>query len=797
MNLYTKTAPNITAVTGDNIKSYGVEIDTINKLVFIPVVPGTDISTISPTFICETEASAVLTSGSYENGIITVTDAIDSSLTQEWRVFCEERGNAVIDGFYADPNITCFNGKYYLYVTTDGGSGWDAPYFKCFSSDDLVNWKDEGIILDLADVSWSNGHNGWAPTVAEKDGKYYFYYSAAPINNGPKNLAVAVSDSPTGPFTDMGIIKQGGELKGQMIDPAVFIDDDGQAYLYWGNGALYGAKLSDDMLSIDEATLTTITPPNFREASFMIKRNGTYYMMWSEDDTGSPDYHVRYGKMTSPLSSISGNTIVLHRDNANSDLIKGTGHHSVINIPGTDEWYICYHRFNTALYGHQETQCSAAGNHREVCINKMEFDENGNIISVVPTLSGITTPVYVTKKIKADTSLEALAKELEIDSEIYGNQYMPSEYNGVKITWTSDNPAIASDGTVTRGDTDTEIKVSALFDNGAYTYEKTYTVTVLATPANKGEEDMGAYLFVHFVGTEDDASNEQIYFSVSKDGQTWKTLNNNTPILTSTLGELGVRDPHIVRSPEGDKFFLIATDLSIYNRRDDSKRWNTCQTCGSKSIMIWESTDLVNWSEQRMVEVADQNAGCAWAPESVYDYEKKQYMVFWASKVSDDNYSTQRIYRSYTTDFIHFSNPEIYISDKACNIDTTFIIHDGVYYRFTKDESKSSVTMMKSTSLNGDFEEVSTYTINGTAGNTITGYEGPTAYKINGEEKWCLLLDYYSKSQGYKPFITNDIATGQFTSASDFNFDAKYRHGTVMPITLDEYNALTAAYAKF
>lgn len=179
----------------------------------------------------------------------------------------------------------------------------------------------------------------------------------------------------------------------------------------------------------------------------------------------------------------------------------------------------------------------------------------------------------------------------------------------------------------------------------------------------KNELKMEAYLFVHFVGTEGTAESEQIYFSVSKDGQSWETLNSGKPVLTSVLGEKGVRDPHIIRSLEGDKFYIVATDLSIYNRCDDPNRWGACQTSGSKSIMIWESDDLVNWSDQRMVEVAKPNAGGTWTPESVFDNEKGEYMVFWASKVSDDNYSTQRIYRSYTKDFKKFSDPEVYIDD--------------------------------------------------------------------------------------------------------------------------------------
>lgn len=398
--------------------------------------------------------------------------------------------------------------------------------------------------------------------------------------------------------------------------------------------------------------------------------------------------------------------------------------------------------------------------------------------------------------IDAGDELERIATDIAPDTEIRTDQYMPTEYNGATIKWSTDNDVVSNNGVVTRNNGDTKVNIIAEITKGDTKMSKTYDCTVKASPQGKTENDMKAYLFVHFVGTENSEDCEQIYFSVSKDGETWKTLNNKLPVLKSVLGEKGVRDPHIVRSPEGDKFFLIATDLSIYNRSDDKNRWGTCQRFGSKSIMIWESDDLVHWSNQRMANIAPNNAGCTWAPESVYDSEKGQYMVFWASKVSDDDYSVQRIYRSYTTDFKHFTEPEVYIDDgNISNIDTTFINYDNNYYRFTKNESKSSVTMMSSNLINGDFKEISTYKLNDELGNEVTGYEGPTVYKINGENKWCLLLDYYSKSQGYKPFVTDDITKGEFKSADDFDFDMTYRHGTVIPITLEEYNNLVYEYA--
>lgn len=287
--------------------------------------------------------------------------------------------NPIINGFYADPDIACFDGKYYIYPTTDGGVEWNSTYFKAFSSDNLKDWKDEGIILDFKNVAWTGGSRAWAPAICEYKGKYYFYYS------GNGNIGVAVCDIPTGTFMDKGspLVKK-DDFYGQMIDPDVFIDDDGQPYLYWGNSGMYAAKLADDMMSFD-GDVMDITPPDFTEGSCIFKRNGIYYYTWCKGDTRSPNYHVRYGKGTSPMQKPQGNTVILTRDNAESRSIKCTGHHAILNIPGTDEWYICYHRFNMERYGDLEDYSTEAGNHRELCIDRLEFDDDGNILPIIAT----------------------------------------------------------------------------------------------------------------------------------------------------------------------------------------------------------------------------------------------------------------------------------------------------------------------------------------------------------------------------------------------------------------------------
>lgn len=299
---------------------------------------------------------------------------------------------------------------------------------------------------------------------------------------------------------------------------------------------------------------------------------------------------------------------------------------------------------------------------------------------------------------------------------------------------------------------------------------------------------MNGYLFVHFKGTESTPDEEQIYFALSRDALTWQNVNGGKPIMKSELGEKGLRDPHILRAENG-KFYMIATDLSIYSRRGMKDMWTDCQTRGSRQIAVWESDDLVNWSEQRMVTVAAEDAGCAWAPESIYDHERGEYMVFWASKTAEDGFKKQRIWRAYTKDFINFSKPEKYIDREYSVIDTSIIYESGVYYRFTKDEDAKTVFLECCESLNGEFKRQDNFTLK-----NDYGYEGPTICKFNDESGWCLLMDNFATHEGYKPFITQSIAEAQFRPLPGFDTPDIFRHGTIVPITEKEYQAIAEKY---
>ena len=375
-----------------SVKHNNIVYNDSLKLVSLPVKAGTNLSAFDPAFEAEPGVK-VSPSGKadFSKGPVAYTISSQGKTTR-YKVEVYIAGNPVLDGYFADPDILySFNKrKFYLYPTSDGFQSWSGTYFKTFSSSNLVDWKDEGVILDLKkDVPWGP-RNAWAPTAIERlvNGKYtyFFYFTAA------QKIGVATADNPAGPFKDSGKplidFKPTGITNGQEIDPMVFADPVSKKYyLYWGNGYLAAAELNDDMISIKKETLTVMTPDEtFREGTYVFVRKGIYYFMWSEDDTRSPNYKVRYATASSPLGPLTiGKDNIVIRKNLPAQ-IHGTGHNSVINVPGTDNWYLVYHRFT---YPKGITMGRSAGFNREVCIDALKFDADGKIIEVVPTLQGI------------------------------------------------------------------------------------------------------------------------------------------------------------------------------------------------------------------------------------------------------------------------------------------------------------------------------------------------------------------------------------------------------------------------
>ncbi|KAH0375470.1 Arabinanase/levansucrase/invertase, partial [Aureobasidium melanogenum] len=297
-------------------------------------------------------------------------------------------GLPVLKGYFADPNIAVFNKTYYIYATTDGFPGWGGQVFYAWSSPDLVDWtRSEEPFLILngtnGNVPWATG-NAWAPTIIERYGKYYFYFSGRNSAYDRKTIGVAIADSPSGPFTaepTAMILNNERLTTGQAIDSDAFLDPvSGKYFLLWGNGNPLLAELNDNMTSINWSTAQNITGlVDFREGLFINYRKGLYHITYSIDDTGSENYRVGYATSTCITGNYTYRGVVLQKDVSQG--ILATGHDSIINVPGTDKWYMAYHRF--AIPG-------GNGTHREVTIDEVTFDaKTGLMNAVVPTLSSV------------------------------------------------------------------------------------------------------------------------------------------------------------------------------------------------------------------------------------------------------------------------------------------------------------------------------------------------------------------------------------------------------------------------
>ncbi|MCM1441496.1 MAG: glycoside hydrolase family 43 protein [Roseburia sp.] len=292
------------------------------------------------------------------------------------------------------------------------------------------------------------------------------------------------------------------------------------------------------------------------------------------------------------------------------------------------------------------------------------------------------------------------------------------------------------------------------------------------------------YLFVHFVGEEENG--EQIYFSLSQDGLHWQDQNAGKPVLYSRIGEQGVRDPFLVTDDKRQRYYLMATDLRI----GAGKGWDAAQYQGSRDIIVWESPDLVHWEEARSVTVGVAGAGCAWAPESIYDREKKQFFVFWASmiKLPGEDSAKQRIYGSYTKDFRDFTEPFLYCEEDGHLIDMTIVEENGWYYRFIKDGSTNTIRMDRSRNLTGDDYEV----IDAETLGHLYGVEGPECYPLE-DGKWCLIVDQFATGKGYLPLICSSLEKGDFVQIPFEEFDlgmTKKRHGGVLKLTETEFDRI-------
>ena len=300
---------------------------------------------------------------------------------------------------------------------------------------------------------------------------------------------------------------------------------------------------------------------------------------------------------------------------------------------------------------------------------------------------------------------------------------------------------------------------------------------------------MAGYLFVHFTGEHKDG--EQIYLALSRDGLHWQDLSE-TPVLKSSVGMQGVRDPFPVRDPKTGRVYIIATDLRI----EAGLGWGAAQFDGSRDLVVWESDDLIHWSKERAITVGIPEAGCVWAPEAVYDSEKEAFFVFFASMVKSegDEHAKQRIYAAYTKDFCEFTPTFQYIERDNHVIDTTILRSGEKYYRISKDETTKRLIMESSDTLLGEFEPVQSAVLE-----DLAWVEGPEGYLLPDGKTWCLVADQFGSGKGYLPMTTPDLGTVDFTILQPEEYDLgrlKKRHGGILAITDEEYDRLAAHFGK-
>ena len=277
--------------------------------------------------------------------------------------------NPIAEGYYADPEARFYEGRYYIYVTRSATDYKAQMNLDAFSSEDLIHWEKHSDIIDMS--GYPHIYRAvWAPTIVEKNGKYYLIFASNDIQSNEEvgGLEIAVSDSPKGPFVNhTGKILVDKFIHGaQPIDAHLFKDDDGTIYLYYGgwqhcNVAIMNEEMNGFIPHADGTIFKPVTPNHYVEGPCMLKRNGVYHFMWSQGNWVNGTYHVCTSSSTDPLViSPDGHTVL-----ESSDIADGPGHHGYLNIPGTDEWLIVYHR---RVIGDLEP------GHRILCIDKMEFD---------------------------------------------------------------------------------------------------------------------------------------------------------------------------------------------------------------------------------------------------------------------------------------------------------------------------------------------------------------------------------------------------------------------------------------
>ena len=293
--------------------------------------------------------------------------------------------NPIFPGYYADPEGVVFGDTYWIYPTFSALYE-DQIFLDAFSSKDLVNWTKHERIIDTTEVKWAK-YAMWAPAAIEKDGEYFLFFAANDIQSDEAEggIGVAVASKPEGPFKDhLGKPLIDKFYNGaQPIDQFVFEDVDGTYYMFYGGWRHCNVvKLNDDFTGFvpfeNGEIYKEVTPENYVEGPFMFRKDGKYYFMWSEGGWGLPNYKVAYAISDSPTGPFERQGVIMEQD---PDVATSAGHHSVIQVPGEERYYIVYHR---------RPKDETARDSRVVSIEEMFFDEDtGHIKPVKLSFEGV------------------------------------------------------------------------------------------------------------------------------------------------------------------------------------------------------------------------------------------------------------------------------------------------------------------------------------------------------------------------------------------------------------------------
>lgn len=680
--------------------------------------------------------------------------------------------------------------KKYLYLTAcsnqkstmRGGAG--------NASESENGWDRESSVEGnsaLDENEWQN------VTVTYTDGGKFVFYK-----NGEKQAETDLSTGNAGSFTIQDLLKAGDGTDGYMAH-SFYQPNDPDFQGKVADFRIYDKAMSDTEVAELQTELDTMLK-NLDENDF-----GTSDIDLKEEDClgENPDKnHVTENLVLPAKTTLNGSAekeaAIIQWESSDPDVIKADG---TVTRADTDKTV---------------TLTATVERNHVTAIKELTFK----------------VPLQV-----SDTDAVKLDKEALIipnTDNIRGNVSLPS--NGAKgsvITWTSSDEGIINtkaQGTILPGavkrpaSQDAQVKLTATITCNQVTDTKEFDCTVKKAYDMPETTD---YLFAYFPYAN--IKDERIYFGVSQDGLNFSALNDGKFVLESTLGTHGLRDPFIIRSPEGDRFYLIATDLTVAGLDQNGthypgQNWDQNQTKGSQKIMVWESTDLVNWSDQRECKVAADDAGCTWAPEAYWDDATGQYVVFWASKTSVDNYGKQRVFYATTRDFYNFSEAQVWIEAPGSVIDTTVIKAGEYYYRYTKNEDGGTINGTPSKRVYCERSKSLTSTEWERVHNNSLAYskgqiEGACIFKLNkddvenakkiaalkninltGDDIFCLIAD--ATGVTIFPGLSDDITAGNFSILGEqeveiVNGTTLYTmpkpaasHGTIMPITTEEYKNL-------